>query len=227
MKKPKDLTAEQLQKRRRRIERIYITLALVILPLYTMRIGTHYNVFEMSISEMSYTFGSALDLQLWSIVFGGFFASFAHMLLIVSGNKSFWVRFSAWGSASALFLANLFPFLPYDYPTLTTIHNNLAFASSVMLGITLIMYTQGLKYTYPKIHSKNTVYLIILACAAVLMLNHFGTMAVTEIMCVLMCCGFFFLNVRWFKAELQNSQNSHFSVLDTVKNDDDKITDIP
>ncbi len=98
-----------------------------------------------------------------------------------------------------LFLANLFPFLPYDYPTLTTIHNNLAFVSSVMLGVTLVLYNMGLKYTYPKIHGRNYIFLILLASVAGLLLHHFGTMAVTEIVCVFMSCAFFFLNIRWFR----------------------------
>ncbi len=206
MKKTKILTSDQLKKRRKRIERIYITLALVILPLYTLRIGTYYNIFEMSISEMSYTYGSAFDLQLWSIVFGGFFASFAHMLLIVSGNDSFWVRFCAWGSAGALVLANLFPFLPYDYPTLTRIHNNLAFLSSVMLGITLVLYTLGLKFTFPKIYGRNSTFLTVLACLAVVLLNRYGTTAITEIVCVIMSCAFFFLNARWLRKVLDARQ---------------------
>lgn len=176
----------------------YGALSLIVIPIFTLIMGTRDNILSVSMSAMGNTDGWVhLLFIIWTISFCVYFSSFVGYLLILTQNTHSRIRILVSIATVILIIGNLVPFLPDEFPMAAELHNVCAQISSVSLAVTLMLLALTLHKYYPEVFKKAIVFVLLIWAVLVVQMSLFGTVSFTEMSGIILACIFLFTVARW------------------------------
>lgn len=181
---------------------IYGILALGVLPIFTLYMGTQGNIFQISMSEM----GNAnvfrhLLFIIWTILFCSVFSSFIGYLLLLTKNTKSKIRFLVTFAVVVLIIGNIIPFLPELFPIFAGMHNLFAQISSVTLAIVLMLFSLTLRNTYTVLFKKSLVFVLIIWGVILTLTIFFQAASITTMFGTMIANIFLFVVLLWLYRE--------------------------
>jgi len=206
---------EKYQKRLKNALVWYGVFALIVVPIFTLYMGTRQNIFVVSMSAMG-SEGGLIHLLfiIWTIVFCAVFASFLGFLLILTQNTHSRIRILLYIAVGILIFGNLLPFLPQEFPGVAELHNFCAQISSISLAVILMLFALTLHKKYPDVFKKALFFVLVIWLVLIVLMGVFGTKSITEMTGIILACIYLFTVAVWlFKTE-------DFDAVSSLKNFD-------
>ena len=181
---------------------VFGILSLIIVPAFTIYLGSHGNPFKLSLSAI----GNRPDVRpiflVWTISMCAYFSGIVFAIIVLTKNSRartfrILILISTW----LLLITNLIPFLPDRFPLLANIHTNIAVISTVLLAFTLLMLTFTFQNYYPKLFLKSHIAILCLLAVMIILFVFFEAKWITEGTCIIGGSIFLFSVMYWLYKE--------------------------
>ncbi len=176
----------------------YGVLALGVVPIFTLLMGTKDNILTTSMSAMGNADGGIhLMFIIWTILFCAVFTSFVGYILILTKNTHSKIRILIYIAVAVLIFGNILPFLPETFPGFAELHNFCAQISSISLAVVLMLLALTLHKWYPEVFKKAVTFVLVIWAVLVTLMALFGTKSITEMAGILLACVYLFAVAVW------------------------------
>ncbi len=187
----------EYQNQTKKIVVSYGVFALLVIPVFTIVMGTLDNCFEKSMSYMGNLYGNNIVFVIWALVFCRFFTSIFKQILMVSRNETSKIMILVYVAADAMLIGNVVPYRPEVNLFLADVHILLARISSVSLAMTLIILTLMLHKTFPEVFKKSLTYVLIAWTALMWLFSFMDAVSFTEMLTITCSSVLLFLILYW------------------------------
>ncbi len=177
-------------------------LALGVIPVLTLLVGTQDNVLTTSMSAMGSSSGLSFVLfVIWTIAFCVFFASMVGYILMLTRNNKSKVRKFVYFAVGVLIFGNVMPFVPDVLPGFAALHDFCAKISSVTLAVSIMLLALTFRKHYRKLFWRSFVFVLIIWTVLIVMMGTFSTKSITEMTALILGSVFLFTVLVWLYKE--------------------------
>ena len=202
MEKLKKKRRDKYQLHMKILLRVFGILSLIIVPAFTIYLGSHGNPFKLSLSAIGNRPEVRPIFLVWTIAMCAYFSSIVFAIIVLTKNaKAYTFRILILISTWLLLITNLIPFLPDRFPLLANIHTNVALISTVLLAFTLLMLTYTFQNYYPKLFVKSHIAVLCLLAVMIVLFSFFEAKWITEGTCIIGGSIFLFSIIYWLYKE--------------------------
>ncbi len=176
---------------------LYGIFALVVIPVFTIIMGTLANCFEKSMSYMGNFYGNNIVFVIWTLVFCQFLTSIFKQVLMVSRNEKSKIMILVHLAANTMLIANVIPYNPEVNQFFAELHVFLARVSSVCLVMSLIFLTLMLQKTFPTVFKRALAYVLVAWTALMWLFSFMDAVSFTEMLTIICASVLLFLVLFW------------------------------
>ena len=199
-----------LQAHQRKLTIVFGLFCLVIIPVYSILLGSRGDWFLHSLSAVGGELGYFGDLVFWGVLIGTFYLFFmAYMFTLVKfENRRVKIFFSV--GCITLCLAVFIPFAPKVIPVLSRIHEILSMGATLLIIVAIYFFVLSIGYKDRKIFSRAIIALNAITLVSVGIYFVVGVSSLIEVFVVVALSIFLFaLSIALRKSKHINADENY------------------
>lgn len=156
-------------------------MSLLIIPVFTLHLGSHGDPFQHSLSAIGNLQGMRSVFIAWAIVLCIYFSTMVSTLIILTKNtRARMLRILVLACAFILLICNLIPFPPENTSITLVFKTIWLYFSSFLLAFTLLLLTFTFRNLYPILFRKTLTFILILLSVIIILFISFSFNWITE-----------------------------------------------
>lgn len=206
-------------RRLRRISLIYGTMALFIIPVYTLLYACQGDLITENMSIVGGSMGGYRGLVFWGVISGLFYLGFALYLFVLTRFTNTRVRRMLFAGCAMLILTTILPFVPDVWPKAAQLHNFFAMAAPIVMILTMYFFVFHLAGYDRTVYRRALVSLNTMVLISALLLFFTGTSGLLEVVVTVGMCGFLFMLLVWL------AHSEHMDLVKAMQEAEDRYNE--